>query len=1338
VTSGGNVSDDYAQSISDMAREAATKPYTESYRRYVADNPEAIDPGIMLDSLRTGKLQDTLNTISAQGSTPEVKALAQKIAPLVPDTTLKYAASDGSGAVAEYLPATNHVNVFPGGESEQTLLHESVHAATQARIAQAETITQPHTQAEAQLRNAYNEIEQIRQDVIRRVGPDAYGLTNAHEFVAELHSNPEFQQTLKDAAAPGKQSLWTRTVNAVKKLLGLQPAEAEYLNRAMQASEPFFGQPGPDKAGFPLPTRSTDDVLFRKSPKDAADVVDKNYSKMAGLAMDKALSKVNMGRLDLAAYRAALPLVTKQYIADRIRAIPEMVKSGFAKALDAHLAVDEMKHSVTSTIEDPIVQYATKTKKDLAKASGGDADKLRDLEHTMTVIGGEASRGEFDYKMNYADNVKAGRQIDPKNKPYVDDLHRMYTQLKSSNPELAKAIDDGALQSARSNTLKVANITRNLINAAKNAAMASHAQALDMMDGTLKTARNTDASKFADGMHAELDKRLGAAFRDATAKLPQGTVLRDQLAEMREIYNAQKQNPYFSLGRSGDYFTSLHFQNMDAATMQKLQDVARPYGKVLGNLMGGETHAFFRLDNLDAAKGLYNKLVQAGGDKVAPGTGATGKLADRVDSAHGVSPALRSVLASMHETVEQMGLSSEAAAGVRDTMTRELMSLLPETSSRSAIMPRKGIPGYNSDFLGNFASRAAGGVHDTANMYMNPQYADARKGMADAIQSMTRTGSPEMQTRAQMAADEVNKRYANSQNPLDNKAVNLINSLGHTFYLAASPAYLIRTMAQPMHRGLPIAGARYGFVNAAKAIAGAQGTAMKVMANTIADGYSEGGMRGVLDANTSFKNLGLPASEQTFIQELHDRGLLNLGQARQLQSMAMGGTQLQQDMARMASMTAQYAEMSNRLAMGLGAFRLAQADAAKRGVDNTAANTEWAIQTTNRAMDNFDPTNTARAIGKYGFAKGATPLLTAFMNYNLQTMQQIARTVHDGVLGGKYRDQLADQLQKDPTNKDLQTALAAHDQRAKEARKEFAGLMGTTAMISGALGLPFANVFAGVYNTLTNDNNDPHDIRVDVQNFLDRMFGHTLGGVIAHGIPHAANFDSSTFGLENLLPGSEFLASRQLLKDRLGDQSQALMGPALNAGVGIVDAMDKISDGYYAKGIEAALPSGLKPYFKAAELATKGYTDSKGNPIGMHAAGPGDPYGNKASWGDIALQAAGFRTAQRATQSEAQQFVSARTDRLNYQRNLLTDQFYKGITNQSPEQIQQAVGGVTQFNRANPLQPIDNLQQGVEQRLTGLALARITGTGINMTTRQLPTLAQQLLFAEDPTNRAMP
>src|SRR6185503_6013010 len=151
----------------------------------------------------------------------------------------------------------------------------------------------------------------------------------------------------------------------------------------------------------------------------------------------------------------------------------------------------------------------------------------------------------------------------------------------------------------------------------------------------------------------------------------------------------------------------------------RLQAIALQHGHVLGDLMDGASdHAFFRVESLDESTGLRQKLLAAGGDKIAPNSAASGKLADQTDSALGVSPALRSILTSLHDTVEQAGITGDAAAAVRDTITRQVLAMLPETSSRSAKMNRRGIPGYSADFLNDFQKRASGGVQDISNMYM--------------------------------------------------------------------------------------------------------------------------------------------------------------------------------------------------------------------------------------------------------------------------------------------------------------------------------------------------------------------------------------------------------------------------------------------------------------------------------------------------------------------------------------------------------------------------------------------------------------------------------------------
>jgi hypothetical protein len=1348
VVSGKTNSEAFAQSISDIAREAATKPYTESYRNVASSDVYGENPRLVAQVQRSDKLVDTLNHIAQTGATPEARALATRLAAIDSGTTIaQKPLARREGVTGNYDTIDNRVDIYPGGENEHNVLHEAVHAATADRINAAAAIEgsggKPKTQAEAKLLQGYREIVAIANEAAKAFGSSdprawAYGFTSPHEFIAELNSNPEFQKTLKDASLVGKDkpTLWARVVSAVRKLLGMPAtAKPDFLERALAVNDRFFRQQG-EPVGFPLPEGSLKDLEFRKSPADAAKVTDDQYSKLGGLA-DKVGEKLNIAALEPAAYRALASWKTVQYLADRIRALPEMVESGFAKGLDAYQQAHESKRIASMFITKPVSAFADGVQKMLNKLPG---DQQRELSRQMATIGGEASRGGFDYRMNYADNVKAGRDIPAHNKAYVDDIHRQFTQLQRSNPEAAKAIVDGQLLNHKLLVNTTSTIARNLMEIASgsytklaadltrmapdDAARAAqesrvqgalpahemaraHAGRLDIMDKTLEAARNTKPDTFADGATQALDARLNAMFADAR-KLPEGSMLRGHMNELEQMYRAQAQNPYFSLGRSGDYFVKASLKGVDELAQQRIQDALKGTNKVVGNLVGNDGNVFFRVNSQEQAEALHKKLVGAAGTAMVKDSNAWGKLAYNDPSfVAGTSPALRQMLASLHSTTENAGLPQQAADAMRETLTRSLLSILPETASRSAKMNRQGVPGYDADFLGNYSRRAMGGVRDTASIYTQRAFDDSLNQMRASVDQLNRTGTAGGRIRATDTLDEITKRYANDHKSVDNTTINTINSLGHAFYLAVSPAYLIRTTAQPFHRALPLLGSRYGFVNSAKEIAGATGVSLKVVANTLAKGWQADGLRGVLDTGMQFKGLGLKPTEEAFVQELHDRGILNLGQTRQLQMMSLGGTQRQQDLQRMASMTAQYAEMTNRLATGLAAFRLAEKGSKNVTQEGHAANVEYAIQAVDRAMDNFDPTNTARAISKNGFAGKVTPLLTAFMNYNLQTMQQIARTVHDGMF-----------------NKDQSPAGL---QRASEARKEFGGLMATTMMISGAMGLPFANVFAGLYNTFTNDNNDPRDIRIDAQNFLAKTFGHTAGDIIAHGLPRAANFDSSTFGLENLLPGSDFLASRQLLKDRLSDQSMALMGPALNGAVGIAQAMDKISDGYWAKGIEAALPSGLKPYFKAAELAQHGYTDGRGNPL---------PMAKPTGW-DIARQAVGFNSGERATEMEAQQFASARRDRQSYQKGLIADQFYKAAQTGDQDTLGSATSKLQEFNAANPTQPIRSEASAIRTRMAQYMLGMNSGLGFGVQRRELPSLKANLAFARDP-DAAMP
>jgi hypothetical protein len=1348
MSDGSKRANDYIDGMLEYGRDAIEGQTGESLASR-SNLPGQTNPNL-LDSIGgqhvEGKLHDVLGNLAETGSKGWVRTYAKFLQTLnLPTKIMGHGDMDhptDAGIQGQYTPAHDAVDLFRTGMSEHVLLHEATHAAQAHLINFADSLVKavakgyaPRNQFEARMLRMGQELDALRNEVILHASADKYaneyGLTNNHEFLAELNSNPSFQQFLKDTvpAAEGSaapKSLWQRAVDFVKKLFGATGKEApatSFFDRAMSLNDEYFDVAKMQRDFDSSPAgalQSTDQVLH--SMASAADHIERITDKVVPASRGM--------------FQKMLGWKTVDFIAHQVRTTPAMVESGFAKAVDGYRAARDARRVVAEQLSQSLGDYAERTKAALRATKDAKAFNFK-----LMRIAGEASINGFDFTKNYADNLKINKALDAK-PDYVNAIHREYRQLPES---LQTALAEGAKQNRKTYVQTVSSLTANLMSVhtgvvprleaeiarlqpgdeararlenqlaiarAQSDFAAKHMGQMDFMDKALRGKANANADLHLDGAASELDARVRSMFAEAK-ELPEDTLLQRGLAELGRMYYAQTKAPYFSLGRDGDHYVNIKFKDGVTVTPQiqaKLEEALAGSNKVLGDL-NGQKNAFFRVDSLDQAQGLFDKLVKAGGaDVVDVPQSSKGMLTiNDMQGAAGVTPALRQLEKALHDNANlDASLTPEQHMAVKQNITRQLLSMLPETAGRSAKMERKGVPGYDGDFVGSFARRASGMVQDLSNTYTNRQFAQSLRDMKTSNEAMNRGTDSDAAARATMVAGEINKRYQNGMTRVDNTHINMLNSFGHSFYLAVSPAFFIRTMAQPYHRGVPILGARYGFVGASKEMAKATGTAMNVIRNSIAAGWKADGIHGVISTGMKFDNLpGLSVEDKGFIQELHDRGVLKLGQAQQLQHAMEGSSQRQQDVARLASMTAQYAEMTNRLTVGLAAFRMARAGSKGfRPMDVNAA-TEWANDAVTNAMDNFDPDNTARQIGKFGFAGKSTPLFTSFMNYNLQTMQHLARTVQDGYFA-----------------KDKGTPEGV--QRMKEARREFSGLMAATFAISGALGMPFANAFAGVYNTLVKDNDDPSDIRGDFRNWLSKTFGDGAGDFIAHGAGSLINMDTSTFGLENLLPGSEFLASRAQVKDRIADQSQQLLGPALNGLIDVGLGAHTMMEGNYIKGLEQMLPSGIKPYYKAAELGGAigpgGYTDAKGNPLPA-------PFDKAGAW-DVGLQAAGFRTNEKATRDEAAHEFSQNQQILQHRREIIGDRVFKASQSGNPDDMKDAIAKVADFNRANPTQPITDIAGLIQRHMMEHGLG--AGLGINLTKRQVPVAQQQLGYAAMP------
>lgn len=124
---------------------------------------------------------------------------------------------DNSAAYYDSSTQTIHVNKplmyeMATDDVISTLLHELVHYKT------VDALNNPQTQQDQELIDTVN-------GALEKIGPrEEYGFTNKEEFVAELYSNPQFYDTVKDlfSRAPKNHNWFTKIMDAIRRLLGVK------------------------------------------------------------------------------------------------------------------------------------------------------------------------------------------------------------------------------------------------------------------------------------------------------------------------------------------------------------------------------------------------------------------------------------------------------------------------------------------------------------------------------------------------------------------------------------------------------------------------------------------------------------------------------------------------------------------------------------------------------------------------------------------------------------------------------------------------------------------------------------------------------------------------------------------------------------------------------------------------------------------------------------------------------------------------------------------------------------------------------------------------------------
>jgi hypothetical protein len=210
-----------------------------------------------IEMAQEGRILDLAAELAKNGSTPEIRAAAAKLQPLLLRT--KFIVDEGvtyrgESVAGLYNPQNNSITMHPKGLTEEDVLHEMGHAATDYVL-----LADPAT-LKADQRAARKELEALHTRITKS---DSFkgeqGIDSVREFAAEVISNKEFRNKLDVVGKP--TTLLQRVLSFIKRMLGMQTTVS---GKETQALVDRILAPSRKLAAKATPSRATSPDSFAK------------------------------------------------------------------------------------------------------------------------------------------------------------------------------------------------------------------------------------------------------------------------------------------------------------------------------------------------------------------------------------------------------------------------------------------------------------------------------------------------------------------------------------------------------------------------------------------------------------------------------------------------------------------------------------------------------------------------------------------------------------------------------------------------------------------------------------------------------------------------------------------------------------------------------------------------------------------------------------------------------------------------------------------------------------------------------------------------------------------
>ncbi|MEQ3438187.1 PLxRFG domain-containing protein [Stenotrophomonas maltophilia] len=587
--------------------------------------------------------------------------------------------------------------------------------------------------------------------------------------------------------------------------------------------------------------------------------------------------------------------------------------------------------------------------------------------------------------------------------------------------------------------------------------------------------------------------------------------------------------------------------------------------------------------------------------------------------------------------------TAHVSDAVQDQVYQLYLQTMPELSMRKHQIHRKSVPGFDPDAVRAFAYNMQHGSHQLARL----RYAHKLQGVLTDLKDAQKQiqASPSVDTRKIVAGDalleELSKRHEWIMNPTDSALTNLISSFGFTYYLGATPAAALVNVTQTALVSYPYLAARHGGVKAMNYLLAASRDAVRTVGNIQ-------------------KTLTDPDELRAY-QALEVAGAIEKTQAHNLAGIAEGGmTGYNPAWSKAMEIIGwgfHKTEVINREATGMAAYRLARTDG--KSFDEAVKFARDAIFDTH-----FDYSNANRA---RFMQSGTAKVLLMFRQYSLNMTWALGRMVWQATKG------------QDPQVRQI-------------ARRNLTGLLGMSALFSGAMGLPMMGMIMGALNGIQatfGDDDEPWDAETELRAFLTGMLGQSGADLLLHGPADkltGANI-SGRVGLDSLWirDADRELDGRGMFNNLL-EQAAGPMGGVLK---NVLVGKQQVDEGHIMRGVETMLPKGLKDMIKAGRYATQGVNTLRGDPV----------VEDLSPW-EVLLQANGFAPEKVSRQYETTRALKNYEQHILDRRKSLVNAFAMALRNGDGSDRASVLRKIGDFNKANPELAITSsgLQQSIKNR----------------------------------------